>query len=204
MGKIKNKIALFGSGCNPIGLHHEKIAEEIWNQFKIKTWIMPCAQHRFEKNSELIDVHERWRMTCRACMKVPYIVPFDLEYRNGSNGSTFETLERFSSHLNPQIVLVIGMDNANVIEEKWHRGKELIEKHPFIVVKRKGIDQEANWFEKEPHKVIEVEIEGSSSQIRKAIREGDYETAEKMLNPEVWEYIRMESLYGYKNANLHN
>jgi nicotinic acid mononucleotide adenylyltransferase len=164
---------------------------------------MPCAQHRFEKNLELIDVEERWRMTCRACMNRSFMMPFDLEYRNGSNGAMFDTLERFNNISNPKIYVVIGMDNANVIEEKWHRGKELIEKHPFIVVGRTGVKPEVDWFTKQPHRFIEVDTEGSSSQIRKAIQEGDYETAEKMLNPEVWEYIRFEGLYGYKNANLH-
>lgn len=196
------EIALFGSGCNPIGLHHEKIAEEIWNKFKIKTWIMPCAQHRFEKNLELIDAYERWIMTCYACMNKEFMIPFDLEYRNKSNGSTFETLERLNNGLNPTINIVIGMDNANVVEEKWHKGKELIQKYPFIVVKRKGIEPKVDWFTKKPHRFIEVNVEGSSTQIREAIQKGDYKTAEKMLNPKVWEYIQTKCLYGYKNGNL--
>lgn len=195
---MAGKLAVFGSGCNPIGLHHKRIAKAIWDELRIKTWIMPCAKHRFEKNSELIETKYRWDMACAACSGINHMVPLDYEYRKEHNGSTIETMEALSQMADMQLFVVIGMDNANIIESKWHRGQELIERFPFIVVKRKGVEQAADWFEKEPHQIIEVDSDGSSSQIRQAIKDGDHKLACRMLDPAVWDYIKKEKLYGYK------
>ena len=197
---MTDKLAVFGTGCNPIGLHHEKIAQSIWDKFKMKTWIMPCSTHRFEKNSELVDAVFRWEMACHGCNDKEFMIPLDYEYKKQSTGSTFETMKELSQMMSKkQLFVVIGMDNANIIESKWHRGKELIKKFPFIVIKRSGVDQEVDWFEKEPHLIVELESEGSSSQIRKAIKDGDYSLAKSMLNENVWNHIKIEKLYGYKD-----
>lgn len=188
--------ALFGGGFNPIGLHHEEIADLIFEEIGIKTFMMPCYSHLFDKNSELAEPIDRLSMVALSSKKS--IVPFSYEIQQKHNGSMYQTVEKLNQRL-PNVVfyIVIGMDNANIMEEKWMHGKELIEENPFIVLHRKGVEPATDWFLKPPHRVLETNNDCSSTEIRKAIQNGDYEFVEQNLNPEVWKYIKEKKLYGY-------
>jgi len=93
---------------------------------------------------------------------------------------------------------ILGMDNANVIESKWDHGSLLIQENPFIVFEREGINPEVSWFTQLPHRVFPMKCNLSSTAIRDAIKNGDYNFAQSHLNPAVWDYIKENELYGYK------
>lgn len=192
----REKVALFGGGFNPVGLHHEEIARIVWKQTELPTWMMPCYQHRFSKNSSLISPDHRFNLIVEASMGCEIIKPFDWEIRNRHNGSMFETMNKLvNEYPNIDFHIVIGIDNANIIEKEWDRGNFLIEQFPFIVLKRKNVEETANWYKSLQHKVIDFENSTSSSDIRNAIMKGNFDFAKSKLHPKVWNYIIEHNLY---------
>ena len=193
-------IALFGGSFDPIGLHHENIAKAIKENFDMPTLIMPCYGHLFEKGEFLESSEHRWIMVCLAAdEKRDFMIAFFHEIEQKHKGSMYETLNRIKK-INKEYTyhIVIGTDNANVIEERWHIGNSLIDENPFIVVERKGVSATTDWFLKSPHKTVSINSESSSSAIRESIKNGNYKFAEQNLSPSVFQYIKDNSLYGFK------
>lgn len=196
-----SEIAIFGGGFDPISLHHERMAEETG----MATWTMPCWGHKFSKNSRLIPAHHRWAMTILTAnfRNDGVIVPFDWEIKHQHSGSMYETIsalkQEFPQH---RFHIVIGMDNANLILEKWDRGNILIQENPFIVFGRG--EQKADWFLNSPHKFIQKDGEGSSTAFREAIQAKNNEVARTMVNEAVWDYVCRHNLYGFESCQNTN
>lgn len=192
-------VALLGGGCNPIGIHHQLIAQVVWLEWNLKTWVMPCYQHRFNKNSELIESAHRWNMVSEACEQYEYMEACDWELVHEHDGALYTTMEAMSKmYPEHRFHIIIGSDNANVMERSWYQGTKLIDIYPFIVMQRPGEPLSVDWPKSKPHKVMPFTYQMSSTDIRAAIRDGRYEFAKKHLDPRVWEYIIAGHLYGYK------
>ena len=188
-------VAIMGGSFNPIGLHHERMARLIKWHLHMPVWLMPCYDHQFEKDSELIDHVHRWNMVTEAVSGAgDWLVPCDWEIAHRHNGSMYDTMEQLvAAHPNIYFHIVIGMDNAAVISQ-WDRGLQLIKMFPFVVFWRPPISAPL-WCYRSPHKVLSFDRPISSTKIRQAIREGDYDFAKRHLNPRVWDYIRTGKLY---------
>lgn len=194
-------VALLGGGLDPISLHHEKLAETVESNTGMPTWIMPCYGHLFAKGSRLTAPHHRLNMVKLTAKyrNDNLFVPFDWEIEHKHAGSMYETVAQLKERYpNVAFHIVIGMDNANVIETKWDRGNLLIQENPFIVFEREGVEPTAEWFRSPPHRLFPMGYDLSSTAIREAIQTGNHAFAEQHLNPAVWEYIRTNGLYGYK------
>jgi nicotinate (nicotinamide) nucleotide adenylyltransferase len=194
-------VALLGGGLDPISIHHEVMVDETEANADMPTWVMPCYGHLFAKGSRLTDSNHRWAMVEETAKQRQddIFVPFKWEIEHRHSGSMYETISHLKQEC-PDVLfhIVIGMDNANVIETKWDRGNILIQENPFIVFEREGVYKTADWFLQSPHKVIPLRYDVSSTVIREAIQKGEYSFAERNLNPAVWDYIRTNNLYGYK------
>jgi nicotinate-nucleotide adenylyltransferase len=194
----KKKIALLGGGFDPVSLHHEFIAEEVKRLTGMSTWFMPCWNHLFSKNERLLDANHRWNMVVLAADNRcdDTIIPFDWEIKNQHSGSMYETTEQLKiEYPDTEIYLVVGTDNANIIETKWDRGQSLIENNPFIVFDRPGYPPKVDWFMREPHRFFTMDYDLSSSEIRNAIKNGEFDFAQQHLNPAVWTYIQSGQFY---------
>lgn len=195
---MENEVALLGGGFNPIGLHHQKIAQTIWKEVQIPTWFMPCYHHRFAKDSELALSNHRWNMVTEVTGNTRYMKSCDWEMAHEHNGTMCETLQGLSeSYPNIRFNIVIGMDNANVMTTKWAKGKYLIKENSFLVLQRTGEENQVDWFLEKPHRLLTFDCPTSSSEIRQAIAKGDYSFAQQHLHRRVWEYIVDGNLYGY-------
>ena len=200
-----SEVALFGGAYNPIGLHHQQIAELIWDKLQIHTWMMPCFHHLFDKDSQLINSAHRWNMVSEVCRQFKFMKPFDWELAHEHTGSTYIAMEKIArQYPDNQFSIVIGSDNANILKEAWFRGEELIDLFPFIVVERFSEPLTVEWPQKPPHHILPCSTAqvSSSTAIRKAIREGRNDFAKQYLNLAVWDYIRTGGLYGY-HSNGH-
>lgn len=196
---MATKVAIFGGGFNPIGLHHEEMGNLIKWRMDMQTWFMPCYTHRFEKNDELIEAAHRWNMVTEVVAQSPgWLAACDWEIAHQHNGSMYETMQALTAlHPDKEFHIVVGMDNANVVETEWDRGSLLIQRFPFIVFLRRGLKPKVDWFKQEPHTIIPFSDPSNSTAIRKAIREGKHRYARRHLNPRVWDYIQTGKFYGY-------
>lgn len=195
-GSSPDHVALFGGACDPLTVAHGIICDAVANKTGWPVWMMPCWGHKFGKQPT--PAEHRWSMLQRLADINKNIIPFEWEIARKHTGSMYETLQSLRSTF-PYTTfhVVIGMDNANSIHE-WDRGDKLIEEYPFIVSTRKGYEAVEGWFLQEPHMLVEVDIELSSTTIRKAIENGDYEFAKRSVSSTIWEYIQEHKLYGYK------
>lgn len=194
----KTEIALYGGGFNPICIHHERIAMLIHQTTGMRTWIMPCYDHQFAKDSELIEVRHRWNMVMGVTNQFPdQMLAFDFEMREKHTGSMWEAMKQLAT-ANPdtKFHIVIGMDNANCIESKWDRGEFLIQRYSFIVLHRTGEEPTTSWFQRKHHMELEFDCPISSSDIRTALVEGRVDFARQHLNPMTWDYIESGKLFG--------
>ena len=210
-------VALFGGAFDPICRHHEFMIESIAVHVGMPTWVMPCFHHRFAKNSRLETPEHRWNMVEAAAESVnenwlmfenlpskvcgrEILIPFRWQIQNQDDGSTFETIQCLRKEY-PSINfhIVIGMDNANLIETKWDRGNLLIRENPFIVVKRDGEEETATWFHDPMHRVLPFEHSGSSTAFRDAIEKKRFFDAKIKVSSKVWDYVKEHKLYGYKD-----
>jgi len=194
-------VALLGGGCDPISIHHEALVDAVVEHTGMPVWVMPCYGHLFDKGRRLTEVEHRWNMVVKstAQQNKGLLIPFDWEIENSHTGSMYETITQLKLEYPDRLFhVVIGMDNANVIESKWDRGSLLIQENPFIVFEREGIKPEVSWFMQSPHRIYPMKCNLSSTAIRDAIKNGDYNFAQNHLNPAVWDYIQANKLYGYK------
>jgi len=195
-------VALFGGGFDPLGINHESIVGTIKEHTGMPTWVMPCYGHLFSKGNQLTSANHRWNMVLATVhhRRDDTFIPCRWEIDNKHSGSMYETISHLKAEYNPEFRfhIVIGMDNANLVENCWDRGNLLIQENPFIVFEREGIESTARWFLDSPHKVLPLKINLSSTAIREAIRNGNHAFAQQHLNPAVWEYIQTNGLYGYK------
>ena len=187
-----DEVAIFGGAFDPISIHHEEIAKATG----MPTWIMPCYKHLFNKNSRLIDSSHRLQMV--KLVESDQLKACDWEVVNKHSGSMYETLTQLKKQY-PSLIfhIVLGMDNANLVKEKWHCGEKLIQENKFIIFTRKGYEPSVDWIS--DHKILEPKHDLSSTMIRNAINNKNYKFAQEHLNPLVWDYICQNKLYGYES-----
>jgi nicotinate-nucleotide adenylyltransferase len=191
------RIALFGSAFDPLTNAHKLICDTIYERFGWDVWAMPCWGHKFGKKPT--EAATRLEMLEHLSHYMGnYFIPFDWEIKNQHSGSMYETLSALKKlHPNKIFHVVIGMDNANRIEE-WDRWESLIAENPFIVIGRKGYSPESDWFLKEPHVFIPLETSTSSTDFRSAVAEKRYDDARKMVHPSIWEDTQGYRLCGFE------
>jgi nicotinic acid mononucleotide adenylyltransferase len=164
---------------------------------------MPCYGHRFAKNSKLIEHWHRWNMVQMVAEQYDYITACDWEIAHEHDGSMFETMEQLvKAHPDIDFHIAIGMDNANCMtlpreQGGWDRGALLVERFPFIVFTRQGVEIKSSWWTRRPHAQIEYSNLLSSSELRECIGEGKHNFAERHTNPKVWDYIVSGNLFGF-------
>ena len=197
------RIALFGGGFNPIGRHHEFAALTVHEETGRQVWLMPCCNHQFDKNKDLIETAHRWNMVEMVANSYgDAIQACDWELKHQSSGKMFETIQSIRNDFpDHQFSVVIGMDNANILlDDKlgWSNGQWLVENVSFIVLTCEGVESTANWFRNKPHRVIDKHFSSSvrSSDIREACKAGNVDFVKQYTHPQVWSYIQSGKLFG--------
>lgn len=217
-------IALFGGAFDPICRHHEFMVEclavhgqNVDGSIGMPTWVMPCFHHRFAKDSRLEAPEHRLNMVERSAESInenwlmfenlpskalgkEILIPFRWQIENQHDGSTYEAIQSLrKEYPNVNFHIVMGMDNANLVETKWDRGNLLIQECPCIVVKREGEKETATWFNDPMHQVLPFDHSGGSTEFRNAIEQKRFFDAKLKTSSGVWNYIKEHKLYGYKD-----
>lgn len=196
------RVAIFGGSFDPPTIAHQMVAQIAYSETEVEeVWFLPCYQHQFNKNIVASEIN-RWQMCHQMCEKMGDVyLACDFEIQTKSNGKLYDVLKAMEKQyrewcgFNFLFYPIVGMDCANDIPEKWHRGKDLIQEYPFIVIGRGGVDStQQDWFRSPPHKMIDLSWTCSSTMVRKAIQEKDLTKARKRLHPVLW--TSLTRIYG--------
>ena len=209
--KDKIKIAILGGCFDPVTKGHIAMAEAVLKETDIgQVWLQPCLKHPFASKSGASGFSLRYWMCVMATQHMlgtqrrPGIWVSKFEQRMVMKGpfKTYDVLQKMLK--NPyfkeqgfEFSYVIGMDNANGFH-KWANWEALTKLLPFIVVPRDGVkpDPKITWYQSAPHTCLKTSVGNiSSTMVREAVKAGDWDQVDKMVNPGVRNMIEEHKLY---------
>ena len=161
---------------------------------------MPAGSPPHKKNDDILGASLRYKMVEKAIEGYEGFEVSDYEIWKKGYSYTHETLEHFKKEDN-EIYFITGADCLLDIE-KWNNPGKILELSNFVVFNRPGYDDKSVMKQKEKINkkyntnirfldIINLEI--SSSMIRKRIREG--KRVNFFLSQEVLEFIVENKIY---------
>jgi nicotinate-nucleotide adenylyltransferase len=151
--KEKIQVGVLGGAFDPITNGHIDLAKFVLEKEVVEqVWLMPCFQHCFGK--KMTSDSHRLAMCKIATASYSKIGVSDLEIEYRLKGDTYSLIKKMKSNAITNKIydftIIIGQDNANRFKE-WYKYEELMEMIRFIVVPRKGVAPEKDWYMKKPH-----------------------------------------------------
>lgn len=195
------KIAIFGGTFDPIHLGHLLIAQQAYNSFSLSEVIfMPAGIPPHKSNLQITPPEFRLEMVKRAISDNPVFSYSDYELNKSGHSYTAETLRHYQElAIADKIYFIIGADSLLEIFT-WHEPEYLLNNGFFIVARRpgynlKGVLQRKEYWPYRDHIFIMdcIEIDISSTEIRKMVREG--KSVKYQTRDEVIKYISEKGLY---------
>ncbi len=188
------KVALFGGRFDPVHIGHLIVAQDAAEILEVdRLFFIPS--HNPPHKPAFAPFQDRYAMVQRAVGGHPLLDVLDVEYRLGLPRSfTVEVLKRLLPELGARkVFFLIGADEFRNIHS-WYRYEELFRMVEVVVLKRPFYEVEAF-----PDVTVRAsfigrrEVEVSSTEIRKRIREG---RPFRYLVPEpVYAYLVERGLY---------
>lgn len=182
-------IALFGGSFNPPHICHTLAT--LWvlqTQDVDELWWIPTYQHAFDK--ALAPFETRIAMCELAISDLTRVKIHRIEETLGGESRTIDTVQALHERYeNTRFHLVIG---ADILEEvhRWKNWDGLMELVDLIVVGRKGYDHPNG------KQIIDLDLPDiSSTIIRQALENSDYESIGDWISRNVLEFIARENLY---------
>lgn len=194
------KVALFGGSFDPPTLAHQYVVDLTLMNCPIdEVWMMPCYKSLYGKNLQA-DNHRLNMLSLQVNLfkQSDKVKVSAWEVSNKVVGKTFDIIERLVDEWKDEYEFwfVIGGDNVDKVISHWYRGKELTQKHNFIIIPRKGYTPQTDWWKKENNFIAgtpENASDISSTSVREQIRNGATEIKE--LAKPVYDYIIQHNLY---------
>lgn len=193
---MKKRIAIYGGGFNPPHLGHVMAAvyAKVVGDFD-RILVMPCWEHAFQKNGNLIEFNHRAAM-CELAFD-----EFNFPYVRVHRGEkayqtryTVDLIEEFRRNTfledKVELTLIIGSDSYKT-RNLWHRWNDLKEMVELFVVPRG----------EELGRVFGIP-DISSTDVRRYLGNQESHFAAQMIPPEVLRYIRDNKLYGLPSSPL--
>ena len=187
------KIGIYAGSFNPIHNAHVDIARKIINEGYVDKVIFVPVGDGYEKR-ELVAGEKRYEMIKLAINDEDMDVS-DIEIVNHKL-YTYETLDYFrSKYKDDELYFILGSDNLSEFH-MWKRYEYILNNYGLIVLLRNG-DEVEDFKEYTDKNIIFVNYDFSlsSTEVRKNIKEKEYEEASDKLNYKVFEYIKGLGLY---------
>lgn len=194
-------IGLFGGTFNPIHFGHLIIANEVLQNLKLDKIIFIPTGLPPHKNTEVLQGIHRYEMVKLAIEDNPYFEVSDIEIKRLNYSYTYDTLtELQNKYYVNKFCFIIGYD-AFLEIDSWKNVREVFKMARFIVVNRnvesreilRLIGEKCNKFDGEAIYLRVPNIEISSTEIRKRIKEG--KSIKYMVPDKVIDYIQKNNLY---------
>lgn len=184
-------IGILGGSFSPPHIGHMQLAQLALSNGMDQTWLMPCFKHL---TKQPIDADHRYKMCVLATKNRNNIFVSRFEIDNELQNGTYEMLDLLKKkHPEHIFHFIIGTDNAATINT-WRNSYKLLKENNFIIIKRQ---REALFSWDFPsYKYIECQLSDvSSTEIRKAIKENNFNNLDWQLDSKVLDYIKENNLY---------
>lgn len=193
------RYGFFGGSFNPPTIAHERLAEEIAEKFKLdKVYFVPVGN--YYKKIDLIDENKRFDML--KSIRNDKIDVLDIELNSKKKLLAIDAFElindNFSSSEN---YFILGGDNLEKLPN-WENATKCLNNNIIAIQRGKKLDNIIagnKLLEENRNKIFEFNANKlynySSTEVRKAIKNDDIETLNKMLNKKVYFYIEENNLY---------
>ncbi len=190
------KVGLFFGSFNPIHIGHLILANHFAEYSGLdEVWLVVTPQNPFKKKQSLLGNNHRLELVFRATEEYPKLKPsaieFDLPIPNYTSVTLAHLEEKYPSKT---FCLLLGEDNIRSFH-KWKNYNHIIENYTLYVYPRGEEKNSQKKFE-DHHNIKRItapKIELSSSQIRKAIKEG--KNIRPLMPPESWKYLDEMNFY---------
>lgn len=188
------RIGIFGGCFNPPHNMHKKIALELIEKNYLDKIIYVPTGDEYKKN-DLIDAANRYEMLCLMTKDSSNLLVSDYEVKN-KKSYTYQTLSYFKKkYNNDEIYFICGNDNL-LNFNTWNNYQYILKCYKILVIRR--IDDLADEMIRNNKNVIKTDISISnlsSTEIRKLIKEKEYNKLSTKLDFNVIEYIKNRKLY---------
>lgn len=193
------RYGFFGGSFNPPTIAHERLAEEIAEKFKLdKVYFVPVGN--YYKKTDLIDENKRFDML--KSIRNDKIDVLDIELHSKKKLLAVDAFDlindNFSSSEN---YFILGGDNLEKFPY-WKNATKCLNNKIIAIQRGKNLANiiaENKLLEENKNKIFEFNANRlynySSTEVRKAIKNGNMETLNKMLNKNVYFYIKANNLY---------
>ncbi len=182
-------VALFGGSFNPPHICHTLATLWVLQTQPIdEVWWIPTFEHAFSK--DLVDFSDRMEMCKEATSDLQNVRINSIEKELGGESRTIDTVQALrGEHPDRAFWLMVG---ADILEEtsRWKDWDGLMELVHLIVVGRRGYDR------LETTAGVDLELPDiSSTIIRDALSQSDYESIQAWIPRRVLDYISRHRLY---------
>lgn len=189
------RIGLFGGSFNPIHTGHIRLGEWLCKKGLVdELWFLVSPLNPFkQKDDDLLSDEARLQLTRLAIEGRPQLKVSDMEMRLPRPSYMVRTLaELRRKYPKEEFILIIGADNWLRFPQ-WKQSDEILRLHRILVYPRPGYDIDASTLPLNVQLVSTPLFDISSTQIRQAIRNGNYHG--RGLTPKVWKEIRQKKYY---------
>ena len=200
--KCTEIVGIFGGSFSPPHIGHVNAARAFAEAEHLdKLLIVPVFQPPHKSFDQIIDPSHRLNMCRLAFEDIKCAEVSDCELLRGGKSYTSETLEYFTKE-GRRLVFLCGTDMFLTLDT-WHEFKKIFSLAKIAFIRRENstskelLDRKAeeyrNLYNAEISEIILPATEISSTDIRRSIRTGDFET--EYLCPEVAKYIKENEIY---------
>ncbi|AEV95389.1 nicotinate-nucleotide adenylyltransferase [Pediococcus claussenii] len=190
----KHRVGLIGGTFNPPHIAHLMIADQVGKQLGLDhVEFIPDYLPPHVDSKDAIEAKHRVEMVRLAIEDNPMFQLNLIEIERGGKSFTYNTIQELKRrHPETEYYFIIGGDMVQYLP-KWHKIKELSKMVNFVGVERPKFEQVS------AYPVIWVDapnLDLSSTDIRNNIKHG--RSIKYLVPKKVEEYIKENSLYGYK------
>ena len=176
-------VGIYGGTFDVWHQGHEAILQDMVGKVDV-LYVIPTSITYYKKNKILHTFEERYNDLVKRTMHIPNVIVSDIERNKDEHWGFVDTLKLIARRYPKQKIKVAIGGDSFITLPTWHRYEEVVANCSLIVYNRPGYSTER--FPDIEHEFVEMNIDISSSQLRKEIRGMSDEEFELMLDESWW------------------
>ncbi len=209
------KIGILGGTFDPFHKGHLMMATESMQALELDKVLIQPNKIPYYREKPIATDEERLNICKLATQEISDIEVSSLEIDSPTYLSTFDVLSIMrQKYPNDCLIFIIGMDSFLYLD-KWKHSSELLDIGSIAVIKRPGYVIETATMSLELKKIYEkrqnrnipekpfgelffidnTEVPISATELRKCLKDKDYNSAKKFIAPLALQYIQKNHIY---------